>query len=451
MLRPRLPVDPLDRLIANTRPWWQRSSQRVASYMFRLWLTGAVVWTVALPLTMYRFHVMSPSALVLNSLLWLPITAALYFGFATLTIGWLLPPVGAICGRACDGLLALVDACITYGGDHELSYQWLPGPALWWVLGFYLVLGVYVVLPRFRYKLLWAVALLSVWCAIGLAASERSPMRDYFSPEPQLRCTFIAVGHGTSVLLEFPDGQTLLYDAGHMGTPGGGAEAISSVLWSRGITQLDAVMISHADADHYNALPELLQRFDVREVYVSPVMFQLEPDGVKILHGAIDKAGVPIVNIHGGESLKFGPLVRGEILHPPQRGVPGSDNANSLVLAVEFAGRRILLPGDLETPGLEDVLAELPLDCDIVMAPHHGSARSNPRGFAQWSTPEWVVISGSRARDASVVVDAYRSYGAEVIHTAHENAVQFILTPSGLAVETWYDNAWHARRHHASK
>ena len=48
-------------------------------------------------------------------------------------------------------------------------------------------------------------------------------------------------------------------------------------------------------------------------------------------------------------------------------GVIGSDNANSIVLLVEHAGRKIILPGDLESPGLEDLLAELPIDCDVVI------------------------------------------------------------------------------------
>ena len=50
------------------------------------------------------------------------------------------------------------------------------------------------------------------------------------------------------------------------------------------------------------------------------------------------------------------------MLHPPRKGVLGSDNANSIVLAIEFQGRRLLLTGDLESPGLDDVLAEEPYD-----------------------------------------------------------------------------------------
>src|SRR5690606_29944679 len=173
----------------------------------------------------------------------------------------------------------------------------------------------------------------------------------------------------------------------------------SAVLWSRGITHLDAVVLSHADADHYNALPELLRRFSVGVVYVSPVMFHREPESVLALRKAIEEHGIPLKTIDSRQTLRLSGDARCRVLHPPRRGVPGSDNANSIVLALEYAGRRILLPGDLETPGLEDVLEEEPLPTDVVMAPHHGSARSNPRGFAAWATPAWVVISGGRSRD----------------------------------------------------
>ena len=330
--------------------------------------------------------------------------------------------------------------------------MWLPAPPLWWVVVFYAALALLAIEPRLRPPRRWLFVLASLWAAVGCCAVERSPLRSWFENEPpQLACTFVAVGHGTSVLVEFADGQTLLYDAGHMGTPTSGASTISAVLWSRGITHLDAVVLSHADADHYNALPELLRRFSVGVVYVSPVMFHREPESVLALRKAIEEHGIPLKTIDSRQTLRLSGDARCRVLHPPRRGVPGSDNANSIVLALEYAGRRILLPGDLETPGLEDVLEEEPLPTDVVMAPHHGSARSNPRGFAAWATPAWVVISGGRSRDAGPVVDAYRSAGAEVLHTAHDGAVRVCIRENELTVDCWQDYAWRRKFHRAER
>jgi hypothetical protein len=51
------------------------------------------------------------------------------------------------------------------------------------------------------------------------------------------------------------------------------------------------------------------------------------------------------------------------------------------------------------------------LDCDIVLAPHHGSELSDPPGFAAWCTPEWVVMSGRRP-DRRTCGRCCNSYGS---------------------------------------
>ena len=115
----------------------------------------------------------------------------------------------------------------------------------------------------------------------------------------------------------------------------------------------------------------------------------------------------------------------------------GRDNSRSLVLGIEFAGHRILLPGDLESPGIDAVMADEPYDCDILLAPHHGSAGSNPPGFAQWSTPEWVVISGSRDVARESAVGSYRDRGATVLDTSLGGCVTFAIDSQGITASTF--------------
>jgi competence protein ComEC len=207
---------------------------------------------------------------------------------------------------------------------------------------------------------------------------------------------------------------------------------IAAVLWSRKITHLDAILISHADTDHYNAVPGLLERFTAGVVYVSPVMFRDSTPALEALRDAITSAGVPLRELDATQRLDGGDGVELEILHPHAQGVNGSDNANSIVLRVGYQGRNILLPGDLESPGLEDVMAEMPLDCDLVMAPHHGSTRSDPRGFSAWTTPEHVVISGRTGVNVGAVRWAYEHGGAEVTHTAIDGAIRFEISAAGI-------------------
>src|SRR4029078_12955872 len=102
---------------------------------------------------------------------------------------------------------------------------------------------------------------------------------------------------------EFPSGHSLLYYSGRLGSPLAGVRPISSVLWSRGITHVDALVISHADADHFNAIPGLLDRFSIGAIYVSPVMFRRIPDAVKELRESIQRHGVPLREIYAGQRL----------------------------------------------------------------------------------------------------------------------------------------------------
>ena len=382
-----------------------------------------------------QFHLISPVAIVLNVLLALPIAVGLLSGFGVLLFGWVAPPLAAVCGMACGTSLALVEGCVQYVHQWPGSYCWVAGPHPSWCVIFYVGLVLMGFVPRFRPTRWWVLAWLLAWVAAPLAVDLAGTTLARTRP---LRCTFLAVGHGTCVVMEMPDGRVVLYDAGRMGIPPAGGQLISSYLWHRGIAHIDALVISHADADHYNAVPELLQRFSVGTVFVSPAMFRNMSPGVEVLHTKIRDSGVRLRQLRAGDVLKFGPQTRLEVFHPLLPGVRGSDNANSLVVEVAHGRRRILLPGDLETPGLEQVIAEMPRDCDVLMAPHHGSLRSSPQEFSRWCTPEWVVISGRhesghRPSHEEVV------WGTQgrVLHTQQDGAITVTTDGDDLQVVTF--------------
>jgi competence protein ComEC len=127
------------------------------------------------------------------------------------------------------------------------------------------------------------------------------------------------------------------------------------------------------------------------------------------------------------------------VLHPPPQGVAGNDNAQSLVIDVVARGRRILLTGDLEGAGLERVLAQRPLNCDVLSAPHHGSVRSNTATLATWSAPEFVVISGDEDRRGTVRA-IYDAVGATTYESTSVGAVSVdVGTDGSLRVATFRD------------
>jgi len=192
-----------------------------------------------------------------------------------------------------------------------------------------------------------------------------------------------------------------------------------------------------ADTDHYNALPELLSRFSVGVVYVSPVMFKQETSALKTLRESIEHAGVAIQYIYAGDRLLGGRDVAIDVLHPPPEGTPGRDNASSVVVSVHYTGKRILLTGDLEPPGSQALMNELPLHCDVILAPHHGSAYSVLESMVRWATPNYVVVAG-RFDDGRASRPIYEAHGAMVLNTAERGAISVTISPDQFAVDCFH-------------
>jgi competence protein ComEC len=422
-------------MIRSYYPWHQQTAEWFKRKLALITIASAAAWVVLAPNVLYHFHVASPSSIALTPLAWLPMSVALVSGLAICTVGFLFAPLAWILGQLCGVCMAGAEWLINSAVHLPGSYFYAPGPALWWTLIFYGVLGLVAVVPLWHWGWKGLGIFTALWTACGLVTASWN-QRD----SDELRCTILAVGHGTCVVLELPTGETMLYDAGSLGSPEIATNTVSNYLWSRGITKIDAIVISHADVDHYNGVPGLLERFPIGRVYVSPLMFDPWATGGELaapnyLKEKIASAGVPLEEVWMNDRLRVADeRVKIEVLHPPRFGVPGRDNANSLLLAIEFLGHRILLPGDLEAPGIETVIAEEPLDVDVLLAPHHGSAFSDPPGFAAWCTPDWVVLSGRSSADETRLTTAtYRQAGAEILHTSLSGAVEFAVKSDGIS------------------
>jgi competence protein ComEC len=422
-------VDPLEVMATRNHSFFSRSLKRWACYVGELFLFGFAIWLVTTPLVMARFHLFSLVALVMNTLLWIPMTVGLLSGFALLFCGMVVPPLAGLCGWVCDANLWLLDKSVRLAERTPGTHFWVAGPGDWWLAGLYGGLAIGVAFPKFRPRLRWCVMLAAGWLAAGLLAAYVRPNRS------QLECTFVSVGHGSATIVELPSGETLLCDAGQMSAPRRAARNIAGVLWSRGVTHLDAVVLSHADIDHFNGLPELLKKFSVGAVCVPPLMFDNPSSSVTALREAIESRGIACKTLCAGQCLPSGKDCRIEALHPPARGIAGNDNANSLVLSIEYRGRRILLPGDLQSPGLSDLLAEKPRPCTVLLAPHHGSRQNNPSALAAWCRPEWIVLSGDGRWSTPEIDTTYAAVGGRTLHTYRDGAITIIFDDKGTRIE----------------
>lgn len=414
---PRADDDPLAVLVLSRAARWRRWFRDIALVVGDMLVLSTLIFFIATPLVAHQFHIVSPVGLLLTPLLAVPVAVALFSGFLTLTLGAIVPPLSPVLGYVCGASLELTQRIVDWA--ERVPYGWfqLPGPALWQVFVFYALAAAWGLMsPR-----TWSrhvVGGLAVACCIWSLVPRHELPADV-----AVRTTFISVGHGLAVLVEERDGPTWLYDCGRFGAAERGAQSIAGVLWSRGITQLDFLVISHLDSDHYNAFPYLAEQFRIERLLLSTPLIASSDSAVGMIQRTAEAAGIELVVVDDNTawSRKDGG-VRRTILHPPPQGVDGNDNAQSIVIELLILGRRLLLTGDLEAAGLQRLLERGRTHYDVILAPHHGSARSNPPGLAAWATPRWVVVSGDEDR-RGIVRQAFEAVGAIVFTTTVDGAI----------------------------
>ena len=468
--------DPIERLIERSRSPWERRLRRIGRQTFEMVVTGAAVWAVTAPVVASSFHLVSPVGLVLNPVIAPLVAVAMAWGFLCLATATVSATLAAACGWACDGTLQCIGAVVSWAAGLPGGYWWVAGPPAWWVAGWYLLLAAMVlVVSRERLTRIstWGMVA-AAWVVVGwagVAAPRLSCLQHAGMGGPQhagMRVVVAAMGHGCGIVVRSPTGRCLVYDAGRLGAPSAARRAMTGVLWHEGVSRIDTLVISHADTDHFNAVPELLERFAVGEMVVPPPFLKSGSWAVGEVLRLARAAGIPVRAAAAGDSFALDPLCRVRVLHPTagrddphvhsvalqdERGdAMATDNETSLVLAVESAGRRLLLTGDLEGRSLARFIASDPDSCDVLVAPHHGSRTSLPPDIARATAADWVIVSGVGAAGWPEVRDAYAKARGDgdrvaVIKTGADDAstggaIAVGFTASAVRVEQFVKGRW---------
>lgn len=414
------------------------------------------VWLATTPLVLYHFNILSPIALLLNILLWLPVLVAMLSGLALMVFGW-IPGVGTCLGWICLYSMISIEVLVDWGYAVHGGHVWLPEPSWFWLILAYVLVGLCMLFMIWQVR--WrfvATAVMLIWIVVGGSDGWWGPAGIWREANSNagvstqihgdLRIQVLDVGHGSAVVIRLPDGAAWLYDAGRLGDQQQVYKTISQALWQLRVARLDGIILSHADADHYSGMRGVVGRFVVDRFAAGPRQWEHSSPEIQSLHRQLQARQIGLLEWNRGDELKLGQVVL-RVIHPPHGQMVGSDNARSVCMLLEYAGRKVLLPGDLESPGMEQV-AQLPSpNCDVVMAPHHGSLSGNPRAFLDWCGADWVLISGSERAQSAAVLDVYGAAGREVYVTAKERALELRVMANGnMELSHWNENDWEQIR-----
>jgi competence protein ComEC len=349
-------------------------------------------------------------------------------------------------------LLGFVDFCAGLNAWLVARTIWA-SPSWWWIAGYF---GVLVMLfydfPKTFVRRLGVAAFVGM-----LVVANFPPMS-----EGQVYVEVLDVGQGDAILLHLPNHRYWLMDGGgaidfanNTGTwkqklkpfdPG--ADVLVPLLKQRGVRELDAVVMSHANEDHVLGLQALVARIPVRHVLFNGTI----NGSVKIrgLYEQLLKRHIPMLRVQAGDVFPIGNGGRIVVLNPPrENGVPfftPDQNKMSVVLLLQLYGQSLLLTGDLDSHADAQVVQEakalgvLKAPLSVLKVSHHGSKYASSVPFLAMWRPRVAVISvgkwnryGHPHRDT---LARLARIGANVLRTDQAGAVHVTIRPSGIHVYT---------------
>lgn len=433
--------------IVNPDPKWAgRGSSFVRRGAFYLWGTFCVSLVCQLatsPAVAWWFHQVSIIGLISNLIL-VPLTGILAapIGLLALIFAPIFSPLSSLLFGVMHLMVQWTLWLTRFFAALPLSFLIVPRPAYGEIGFFYLTLVLLFNWSKIP-KPVWWVSLSS----LGMVLFFLSPqIRVFFSPP--FRATFLDVGHGSSILIEFPRGEKMLVDGGGSFNPEFdlGERVVGPFLWDKKITRLEVVALTHPHPDHLNGLPFILSKFKVKEIWMNGD--RVDSPAFQRLEELIKQNKIPVVYPPPGWSKSYS-NVRVEILHSPLESTSQkksgsfsfhSQNNASLVLRLSYKGQHVLLPADIEAETEKNLLQRPALlPSQLLQVPHHGSLTSSTLPFIDAVRPSYGIISARPSPrlplPRSEVIERYQERGVALFRTDRDGAVTCDLKAKGWKIE----------------
>lgn len=227
---------------------------------------------------------------------------------------------------------------------------------------------------------------------------------------------FLDVGQADSILLELPNNEIMLIDAGNNSD----GRKVVSYLRDKGIDTIDYLIGTHPHADHIGGLDDVIDNFEIGRIYLPQVIHTSKTFEDVLL--AVQRKGKKITPARAGVSILNESELKIYFLSPIKNDYDDL-NHYSAVIKVDFLNKSFLFTGDAEIPNEEEMIEKYgsSLKSHVLKVGHHGSNTSTSEEFIEKVVPDYAVISvgkdNSYGHPSALVIQRLQNHGVKIYRT----------------------------------
>ena len=256
--------------------------------------------------------------------------------------------------------------------------------------------------------------------------------------ENQLQITYIDVGQGDSAFIQFPNGKTMLIDAGESSA----YEKISKSIDSTKTTHIDVIVATHPHADHIGSMANIIKNYSIGKIYMPKATSNTKT--FETLLQTIADHNLKITEAKNGVTINLDETVAVEILSPISAKYDDTNNY-SVVLKITYKDTSFLFTGDAEIFVEEELIDNgLDISADVLKVGHHGSTTSTSAAFLRNVRPTYAIISvgadNSYGHPKQKVLDRLADFGVTVYRTDELGTITLTSNGDDIIISTISSN-----------